>query len=113
MSQQKSLSIVHEATWRAVVGRIDAAVAAGKIGRPQRELLLRPVFLLQFMADETPAALGDDFLAAERLRALLYLSAPWAALVDEVQRILAEYEGRKMPPLSYAPGVINHGALAL
>ncbi|MGE5048244.1 MAG: hypothetical protein ACM3PC_06730 [Deltaproteobacteria bacterium] len=107
------LSIVHEAAWRAVVGRVDAAVAAGKISAAERDLLVRPVQLLQFMADETPAALGDDVLAQERLRALLYLSAPWAALVDETQRILKAFERRKMPPLSYAAGVLHHGALVL
>ncbi|HEY6911654.1 MAG TPA: hypothetical protein VI356_19910 [Myxococcales bacterium] len=107
------LSIVHEAAWHAVLGRVDAAVSAGKIGAAQRDLLVRPVQLLQFMADETPAALGDDVLAQERLRALLYLSAPWAALVDETQRILKAFDHKKMPPLSYAAGVLHHGALVL
>jgi hypothetical protein len=113
MSETEHLSIVHDATWRAVVDHVDAAVAAGKISAAQRDMLLRPVKLLQYMADETPAALGDDFLAAERLRALLYLSAPWAALVDETQRILNEFDEKKMPPFGYAPGVLHHGALVL
>lgn len=112
-ARREPLSVVRAAPWRAVVARLERAVAAGQITAAERDLIRRPVQLLQAMADESAAALGDDFLAQERLRALLLLSSPWGALVDEARRVLAAFEARKMPPLRYAPGVLHHGALVL
>jgi hypothetical protein len=73
------------------------------------------------LADETPAALGDDVLAAERLRTLLYLAAPFAALVPQAARLLQSVvdgddatPALALPePSAYEPGVLDLGALPL
>src|SRR5206468_8559075 len=104
-----SLSVVREPVWSKVKARIDAAVADGAMTPAERQQLLQPVLLIARMGDEALPALGDDALAAERLRALLYLAAPWAPLVEEAHAILGHTEPVGARP--YAPGVLSLGGI--
>src|SRR5260370_19774137 len=78
------------------------------------DVLLRPLQLLELMAAETAGALGDDPIGAERLRMLLYLSAPFNSLVDEA-RVLSDAAERAAGDRAedYEPGILDHGALTM
>lgn len=126
-------SVLRERAWASLVQRLDALAAADatmgesdKSLRPLRlrrllatteptmgeirDKLLRPLRLLQILAVETPGALGQDVLAAERLRNLLYLASPWSALVTEAEQLLDE---AKIEPVPHARGVIDLSMLTL
>lgn len=61
--------------YAALVAALDAAVADDPSLAAARGLLLTPLRLLESLAKDAPGALGDDVLAAERLRLLLALAA--------------------------------------
>lgn len=105
----QTLSVLRSDVWPMFSRRLDEA-ARQTFSTAARDVLARPLELLALMAQDAPAALGDDALAAERLRMLLYLAAPFQTLVDEA-RILNETV--REAPGSYDPGVLDHGALSL
>ncbi len=108
---EQALSVLRADVWLALSRRLEEA-ARQMSSAAARDVLARPLELLALMASDAPAALGDDALAAERLRMLLYLAAPFHALVDEA-RALGETASPRELAGSYEPGVLDHGALAL
>jgi hypothetical protein len=104
-----TFSVVRTEVWRALSRRLDAVVAEDRVLRLVRDSALRPLQLLDAMAADAPAALGDDFLAAERLRALLHLAMPWRGLPAEA----AQLAGSGPAAQPYQPGVLHHGKLVI
>src|SRR3954469_22566471 len=102
-------SILHPAAWSTLQRRLDGAGSYGR-GASSRDVLLRPLQLLELMAVDAPGALGDDVLAADRLRMLLYLATAFHSMVDEA-RALAESGPQSRDSAGYEPGVLDHGAL--
>jgi hypothetical protein len=121
------LSAVHLAAWQTLVQRLDLAVQNDPSLVPARDVLARPVELLLLMAADAPAALGDEVLIADRLRTLLYLALPYAAVVAQAERLVAPGDDAptsdstvseeavllsSLPePEPYQSGVIDLGAL--
>lgn len=69
------LVVLNPTRYAALVAALDAAVADDPSLAAARGLLLTPLRLLESLAKDAPGALGDDVLAAERLRLLLALAA--------------------------------------
>lgn len=109
-ARHHSLSILREPAWTSLVQRLDALAAGDKKMSRTRDTLLRPLRLLQILAAETPGALAQDVLAAERLRNLLYLASPWGALVPEADQLL---DASRSGTSTHEPGVIDLGAVVL
>jgi hypothetical protein len=106
------LSVLRPEVWPPLERRL--LEASQKAASPAtRDVLTRPLGLLSLMAGDAPAALGDDALAADRLRMLLYLAAPFHTLVDEAHELAKAKRGARATEASYEPGVLHHGALAL
>jgi hypothetical protein len=101
-------SVLRPDVWPALHQRLDQVVSDDTVLGLVRDSVLRPLYLLDAMAADAPAALGDDFFAAERLRALLYLAAPWRALPAEAAQLAG-----KSPAAPYEPGVLHHGKLVI
>jgi hypothetical protein len=131
-----SLTIVRSPAWQALLRRLDAAVAHDARLAEARDVVLRPVELLRVMAADAPGALADDVLRADRLRAMLFVAWPYAAVAFEARKLLAakapppspdttmlaelvKSSGAGAPELGwpamqpYDPGVIDHAGLAV
>jgi hypothetical protein len=104
-----AFSVLRADIWQALSQRLDDVVVEDALLALMRDSVLRPLRLLEAMAADAPAALGDDFLAAERLRVLLYLAAPWRALPAEAAQLAAGAPAAQ----SYQPGVLHHGRLVI
>lgn len=74
-AKPQPLVMLNPARHAALVAALDAAVAEDPSLAAARGLLLTPLTLLEALARDAPGALGDDVLAAERLRLLLALAA--------------------------------------
>jgi hypothetical protein len=109
MSASSPLTIFRSPAWPSLAQRLDAAVAAEPRLARARDALLRPVRLLASIAADAPLALGDDALAAERVRTVLCLAAPWKDLDHEAAAMLRSH--RTTSP--YQPGILHHGALVI
>jgi hypothetical protein len=105
-----TLAVLRPDVWSPLSRRLDEA-ARQMSSAAARDVLSRPLELLALMAGDALAALGEDALAAERLRMLLYLAQPFHTLVDEA-RALGE-ASRADGAGSYEPGVIDHGPLVV
>jgi hypothetical protein len=106
-----TLAVLRPDVWSPLSRRLDEA-ARQMSSAAARDVLSRPLELLALMAGDAPAALGEDALAAERLRMLLYLAQPFHTLVDEA-RALGEASRAAEGAGSYEPGVIDHGSLVV
>ncbi|HET6762665.1 MAG TPA: hypothetical protein VFH27_03310, partial [Longimicrobiaceae bacterium] len=73
--KQTPLVMLNPARYAALATALDAAVADDPSLAGARALLLTPLKLLEALGRDAPGALGDDVLAAERLRLLLALAA--------------------------------------
>jgi len=109
MAKSSAFSVVRQEVWPALVRGLEEASRSG-VRAASRDVLKRPVELLSLMAADAIGALGDDVLAAERMRMLLYLTAPFAARVEEARAVV---ERTKNGEASYEPGALDHGALLL
>lgn len=69
------LVVLNPTRHAALLAALDAAVAAEPSLAGARTLLLTPLAMLQALARDAVGALGDDVLAAERLRLLLALAS--------------------------------------
>jgi hypothetical protein len=110
-----TLNVLRPGVWAALSRRLDEATHDNG-GAASRDVMARPLQLLALMAADAPGALGNDVLAAERLRMLLHLAAPFCSRVDEARALVETAAGARKasePELAYEPGVIDHGALAL
>ena len=126
------LEIVRAPAWQALVRRLDAAVTRDPRLAEARDVVLRPVELLQVMAADAYGALGDDVLRADRLRAMLFVAWPYVAVAVEARKLLAAKGPPASPdttmiaalaapaatstlawpePQAYEPGVIDHAGL--
>lgn len=74
-AKPEPLVVLNSTRYLALVAALDAAVAEDPSLAAARALLLTPLRLLESLARDAPGALGDDVLAAERLRLLLALAA--------------------------------------
>jgi hypothetical protein len=135
MANTPPLTIVRAPAWQALVRRLDAAVARDGRLAEARDVVLRPVELLRAMAADAHAALADDVLRGDRLRAMLFLAWPYVAVAAEARSVLDAssaagngdgalitrlLEGasaggaaaRSLPAEQpYEPGVVDHAAL--
>jgi hypothetical protein len=107
-----ALKIVDEERWKALEQRLAATAAARPELAPVVDVVTRPVRHLILMAAETPGALGNDVLAAERLRLLLVGTSPAEALVPLAAAALRQAIADKRT-LVNEPGLIAPGALGL
>lgn len=74
-AKPEPLVVLSPARYAALVAALDAAVADDPSLAAARGLLLAPLKLLEALGRDAPGALGNDVLAAERLRLLLALAA--------------------------------------
>ena len=116
MAEAAPLTLVRAPAWQALTRRLDTAVARDARLATARDAILRPVELLQVMAGDAPGALADDVLRADRLRTLLFVASPYAAVTAEARVLLAAEVGGadgipRPAPQAYEPGVIDHAAL--
>ncbi|HSU14310.1 hypothetical protein [Longimicrobium sp.] len=74
----------------ALVAALDAAVAADPALAGARSLLLTPLTMLEALARDAVGALGDDVLAAERLRLLLALAATQMPALTAFRDVLGD-----------------------
>jgi hypothetical protein len=102
-------STLRSPAWPSLASRIDGAVSADPGLAHARDALLRPVQLLEAIAVDAPAALGDDALAAERVRTVLCVAAPWKDLDREAAAILKAHPAAA----PYQPSILHHGALVI
>ena len=108
MTTPSSFSILRAPAWPALARRLASAASVHAELGPAVDALLRPLRLLDMLAADALLALGDDALAAERLRAVLCVAEPWQELLNDVAKRRPQRRG-----LGYQPGVIHHGRLAL
>src|SRR5437868_4559272 len=85
---ETALIIVRSPAWQALLRRLDAAVARDPRLAEARDVVLRPVELLQIMAADAHGALADDVLRADRLRAMLFVAWPYVAVAVEATKLL-------------------------
>jgi hypothetical protein len=116
MAEAAPLTLVRAPAWQALTRRLDTAVARDARLAAARDSILRPVEVLQVMAGDAQGALADDVLRADRLRTLLFVASPYAAVASEARVLLAAGTGAadNIPwpePQAYEPGVIDHAAL--
>src|SRR5262249_9963866 len=109
MAKASTFSVVRQEVWPALARGLEEASRSGARAA-SRDVLKRPVELLSLMAADAIGALGEDVLAAERMRMLLYLTAPFAARVEEARAVI---ERTKNGEAAYEPGALDHGALLL
>jgi len=98
------LSLLRQDSYSVLEGRLSEAVAKDPTLAPARSLLVLPLQLLDALACDAEAALGDDPLAAERMRVLLCAAGPHAipasaaeALGDKPARAAAKKTRRATP----------------
>jgi len=104
--------ILRASAWPALRRRLDRALADDGRLAMARDVLTRPLELLELMAQEAPGALGDDVLKAERLRLLLQLAIPFGGLVREARDLGGASTADPLDGgTAYQPGIIDHGAL--
>ena len=84
---------------------LNDAVALDASLSSARTALLTPLRLLDAMAVEAEAALGDDVLAQERLRLLISLAEPHAPPVSLMRSMLATTASSSSAGASPAPGI--------
>lgn len=104
-----ALSILRPPSFQALEQRLSAAIAQNPRLAAARDNVTKPVLLLDAMAKDVLAALGDGALEADRLRVMLYLAWPYGALVAEADALLAQ----DTSDAYYEPGVLDHGALVM
>src|SRR5438105_14759094 len=102
-------SVLRRESWPFLELRLEEASRQSTMPAT-RDVLLRPLQLLELMSADAAGALGDDVLAAERLRMLLYLAEPFQAMVDEARSLDESSAARED---AYEPGVLDHGSLAI
>src|SRR5262245_4775520 len=119
-TEDAPFSVLRASIWDGLTRRLDEAPRSRhfRLERTRafqlaREAIERPVTLLELMAAEAPAALGDDVLAAERLRMLFHLSWLYGERVHEVGRLATGNDPIEIGAEPYAPGLLDHGALLI
>lgn len=110
IADRSPLTVVREPAWSTLVRRCDAAVARDPRLDATVTSLLRPVRMLDAMANDALGALGEDVLRADRLRVLLHGAWPYAAQVAEAGTIARELEDPKR--LVEAAALAEHGVKA-
>jgi hypothetical protein len=120
MKSPLPFSVLRPSAWASLTRALDGTLARDAALSAARDVLLRPLELLELMAADAPAALGDDALKAERLRMILHLASPFASLVREARELdsgeaEAAAKGFAGPSAAgaYEPGLVDHGALVL
>ena len=109
-----TLTILRSPAWPALQRRLDRALAEDRRMEMARDVLLRPLELLELMAQEAPGALADDVVKAERLRLLLQLALPFIGLPREASEFSnVDADGIAGSGSTYQPGIIDHGALLM
>jgi hypothetical protein len=116
MADAYTLTLVRAPAYQALTRRLAAAVERDPRLVAASDAIMRPVQLLQLMAADTPGALADDVLRADRLRSLLFLALPYASVATEARALLTPpadtHAELVIPePQPYEPGVIDHAAL--
>jgi hypothetical protein len=109
MDDPSTFSVVRREVWPALARCLEDASRSG-VRAASRDVLIRPIELLKLMASDALGALGNDVLAAERMRMLLYLTAPFSARVQEARSVI---DHAKDGEAAYEPGALDHGALLL
>jgi hypothetical protein len=121
-AQKTPLVMLSPARYAALEAALDAAVADDPSLAPARGLLLTPLRLLESLARDAPGALGDDVLAAERLRLLLALAAtqmpPLTAFRDVLggdakTGITVSAASLTVPAIPCDDAVVHNGALVV
>src|SRR5262249_31488116 len=102
------LALLRRHSYSLLRGRLNEAVAEDPALATARNLLLLPLELLDALAKDAVAALGDDPLAAERVRVLLCAAGPHA-----IPASAAEALGEGSDDAMHAPRVIDLGALVI
>jgi hypothetical protein len=108
----------------ALVAALDAAVAADPSLAGARTLLLAPLDMLQALARDAVGALGDDVLAAERLRLLLALAATQMPPLTAFREVLGDPDASSaashlgsalldVPAVPCDDAVVHNGALVI
>ena len=114
------LSLLRQDSYSVLEGRLSEAVAKDPTLAPARSLLLLPLELLDALAGDAEAALGDDPLAAERMRVLLCAAGPHAippsaaeALGEKAGAPGSDEEGASDVAAMHAPCMLNLGTLVI
>ncbi len=102
----------------ALLGALDAAVAQDPALDGARALLLAPLSLLEALAKDAGGALGDDVLAAERLRLLLALAATQVPPLAAIRAVMgdggnASLFAASVPAVPCDDGVVDMGGLVI
>lgn len=115
MTARSELTVLRTPAWPTLLRRLEVAIKVDPRLCELRSAMLRPAELLELLAKDTLAALGDDVLAAERLRAALHLAWPYASAVDELAGTFARAEAVDVVTAAtpYEPGVLDFGALLI
>lgn len=87
--RSKGVAVIRPAAFTQLTRALDAAVALDATLAHARAALLSPVRLLEAIAEEAPGGLGDDVIAAERLRLLISLAEPQAPSASMVSSMLS------------------------
>jgi len=116
------LAVLNPTRYAALVAALDAAVADDPSLAAARGLLLTPLRLLESLARDAPGALGDDVLAAERLRLLLALAATQMPPLTAFRDVLGgdpktgttvSAASLNVPAIPCDDAVIHNGALVV
>ena len=84
------ITLIHQGRWNILVERLDAMVAVDATLAPARTLVKAPVALLAALGADVEAALGDDQLALDRVRALVSVSAVHAQPFSSMRALMSE-----------------------
>src|SRR5687767_6515323 len=104
MPTTQQLSVLRPSAWNTLLQRFDDRI------EQLTESVLRPVELLELMAADTIAALGDDVLAAERLRATIHTAWPYSdPSFDTPPTMIAGDSPVAVVQAVYEPGVLDFG----
>src|SRR5262245_49381030 len=112
-TEQPRLSVLRRPAWPRLLARLASDLHEGDLGKIVVESTLRPVELLELMAADTLAALGDDVLAADRLRTTIHTAWPYGQAPANQPSMIAGDSTASIVRAAYEPGVLDFGALLL
>ncbi len=121
-AKPEPLVVLNPVRFSALVAALDAAVADDPSLAAARGLLLTPLTLLESLGRDAPGALGDDVLAAERLRLMLALAATHMPPLTAFRDVLGgdaktgttvSAAALAVPPIPCDDAVVHNGALVV
>ncbi|HEU4561513.1 MAG TPA: hypothetical protein VFS20_26905 [Longimicrobium sp.] len=119
-AKPEPLVVLNPVRYSALVAALDAAVADDPSLAAARGLLLTPLSLLEALGRDAPGALGDDVLAAERLRLLLALAATHMPPLTAFRDVLGgdpktgtTVSAVSVPAIPCDDAVVSNGALVV